>query len=245
MQYILLFILTIAASLSLNLNYLDFFAGIDNFKIFIADSFPVDTSVFKVAFTSTLETLQIAFLGTIFGTVLSFPLSILASKNLYPRFATSIIKFFLAAIRTFPALLWAILFVMIVGLGPLAGVLATTMYTVGYLSKMFNESIEGIDPDSTLAMQGIGLNKFQIIQYVVIPEAAHSLLSQVLFVFEYNLRGSTILGFVGAGGVGFYISNYLKLLQYDKIATILLVVFVFVLLIDYISSVIRSNYSLK
>jgi phosphonate transport system permease protein len=245
MKYLVLFILVVLASVHLNLDYFSLFTGLDNFKVFLSDSFPPDFSVFEAAVFGTIETLQIAFLGTVFGTLLSLPVSILASKNLFSTSISASLKFVLAAIRTFPALLWAILFVMIVGLGPLAGVLATTMYTVGYLSKMFNESIEGIDPDSTLALKGIGLNKLQIIQYVVIPEASHALLSQILFIFEYNLRGSTILGFVGAGGVGFYISNYLKLLQYDKISMVLIVVFVAVLIIDIISSKIRTSYQLK
>jgi phosphonate transport system permease protein len=241
----IVFVLTLIFSYDLEINYLQLFDGLGNLQIFLSDTFPLDKSTFQIALISVYETLQIAFLGTVIGAVISLPLATLASRNLFSSVLTAPVRFILAAVRTFPSLLWAILFVMIVGLGPFAGILATTFYTIGYLSKMFYEAIEGVDPESMLALKGIGASKFQLIQHIIIPEAGNHLLSQLLFIFEYNVRGSTILGFVGAGGVGFYISSYLKLLQYDKIGSILCVLFIVVLLIDYFSTKVRDKFLIK
>jgi phosphonate transport system permease protein len=231
--------------ISLDLDIQKFFYGINNFFAIVNDSASLDGSVIKVALTGIYETIKIAYTGTFIGAILSFPFAVLASRNFFSSPITTFFKTLLAAIRTLPALLWAILFVMIVGLGPLAGVLATIMYTIGYLSKLFSEVIEGADPESIDALKGIGASKLQLIQYTLLPQVANGLISQVVFIFEYNVRSSTILGFVGAGGIGFYISAYLKLLQYDKVATIIIIVFLLVLMLEFLSMKFRDNFLIK
>jgi len=240
--YIVIIILIILASINLKFSPIKFIGGIPNLFIFAKDAMPPDATVLSVALTSIFETIQMAFLGTLFGALISLPLAMFASRNIFDKKTVIPIRIILAAIRTMPSLLWAVIFVIMVGFGPFAGVLAIIMYTIGYLSKLQYESIEGISPEPLEAVSATGANKFKLIRFVVLPENANNLLSQLLFMFEYNVRASTILGFVGAGGIGFYIAGYLKLLEYDKIITLLFVILIIVLIIDYLSTKVRDKY---
>ena len=151
----------------------------------------------------------------------------------------------MAAARTFPSILWAILFVIVVGLGPFAGILAITLYTIGFISKLQYESIEAVDNVPVEATSAIGLTKLQLIRYVIIPDSAPHLISQILYMFDYNVRQTSILGIVGAGGIGFYIINYIKFFEYGKAAVFMLVVLATVLAIDWISVKVRDRYIVK
>jgi phosphonate transport system permease protein len=216
--------------------------GLANFFELVREAFPPDAALLSVAFQAIVETIQIAFLGTLLGGMLSLPLGLLGSRNLFSAYVTIPARVLLAGIRTLPALLWAVLFVVAVGLGPLAGVLASALYTVGYLGKLQYEAIEGIDPGPMQAVAAAGASKAQLIRFVVLPEAANHLVSQLLFMFEYNVRASSIFGFVGAGGIGFYIAGYLTVFRYQSVLTLLLAVFVTVLVIDYLSVRIRDRF---
>ena len=240
--YIVIALLIILASINLKFSPIKFAEGIPNLFIFAKDAIPPDATVLSIAFTSIFETIQMAFLGTLFGALFSLPLAILASRNIFGKKTVIPIRIILATIRTMPSLLWAVIFVIMVGFGPFAGVLAIIMYTIGYLGKLQYESIEGISHEPLEAVSATGANKLKLIRFVVLPENANNLLSQLLFVFEYNVRASTILGFVGAGGIGFYIMGYLRFLEYDKIITLLFVVLVTVLIIDYLSTKVRDKY---
>ena len=123
-----------------------------------------------------LETLQMAFIGTVIGVVVGLPLSMLSARNLNSKYVYAPTRALLAIIRTFPSILWALLFVIMVGLGPYAGVLAIVMYTIGFVTKLQYESIETIDSDPMDAVSSIGVSKFQLIRYVVLPESASHLL---------------------------------------------------------------------
>ena len=228
-----------AAALELRIDRL---TGLGNLFVLLRESLPPDASLLGVAFQAVVETLQIAFLGTMLGAVIALPLGLLGSRNLFGRSVTVPSRLVLAGIRTLPALLWAVVFVVAVGLGPLAGVLASAVYTVGYLGKLQYESIEGLDPAPIHAIGASGASRVQVIRYVVLPEGANHLLSQVLFMFEHNVRASSIFGFVGAGGIGFYISAYLTVFQYRSVMTLLLAVFVTILVIDYVSVRLRDRF---
>ena len=223
----------------------DFAEGLPNIGIMLQEITEVDSSLFVTAFWSMLETIEMAFIGTVVGVAIALPLSLLAARNLNNKFVYVPIRALLAAIRTFPSILWAILFVIIVGLGPFAGVLAITMYTVGFIAKLQYEAIEAIDADPMDAVGAIGVSKLQLIRFVVLPESASHLLSQILYIFDYNIRQTSILGLVGAGGIGFYIINYIKFFEYGKAAIFMLVVLATVLIIDWVSVRIRDNYIVK
>ncbi len=237
--------LLIATSYNIGANPVDFVKGLPNLAIIASEMTAVEPSLFVTAFWSMFETIQMAFIGTIVGIVISLPLSMLAARNLNSKYVYVPIRAILAAIRTFPSILWAILFVIMVGLGPFSGVLAIIMYTIGFVTKLQYESIETIDSDPMDAVRSIGVSKLQLIRYVVLPESAPHLLSQMLYMFDYNVRQTSILGLVGAGGIGFYIINYIKFFEYGKAVVFMLVVLFVVLVIDWVSVKIRDKYIVK
>jgi phosphonate transport system permease protein len=235
----------VASSINIGANPVDFVKGIPKIIKIGEEMTKVDASLFQTAFFAMFETIQMAFIGSMIGFAIAFPLSILAARNLTSKFVYAPIRALLAIIRTFPSILWAILFVIIVGLGPFAGVLAIIMYTIGFVAKLQYESIETIDADPMDAINSIGVSKIQLIRFVVIPESASHLLSQLLYMFDYNVRQTSILGLVGAGGIGYYIINYIQFFEYGKAAVFMLVVLVVVLIIDLVSVKIRDNYIIK
>jgi len=235
----------VASSYNIDANPIDFVEGIPNLMIIAEEFTEIEPKLFETALWAMFETIQMAFIGTIVGVAIAIPLSMLAARNLNNKWVYAPIRAILAAIRTFPSILWAILFVIMVGLGTFAGVLAIIMYTIGFVAKLQYESIETVDPDPMDAVSSIGVSKWQLIRYVVLPESAPHLLSQILYMFDYNVRQSSILGLVGAGGIGFYIINYIKFFEYGKAAVFMLVVLVVVLIIDWISVKIRDKYIVK
>lgn len=242
--------LVIVASYNTGANPIEFIEGLPNLvivaeEIFILENIIDNLKYVPAAIWAMLETLQMAFIGTVIGVVIALPLSMLAARNLNNKFVYAPIRSLLATIRTIPSILWAILFVIMVGLGPFAGVLAIIMYTVGFVTKLQYESIETIDSDPMDAVNSIGVSKFQLIRYVVIPESASHLLGQILYMFDYNVRQTSILGIVGAGGIGFFIIQYIKFFEYGKAAVFMLVVLITVLVIDWASVKIRDKYIVK
>ena len=217
-----------------------------NWKVLEARSYPVCDRNWDIlcspAYIGIIETLKIAFVSTGLGFILSLPLATLASRNLYRDSVAIPFRFLLSAMRTLPSLIWAIFFVILIGLGPISGVMAMTFYTIGYLGKLQYETIEGLSKDPLDAAKAMGLSNIEIIMRVVIPESANNLISQLLFMFEYNVRHGSVIGIVGAGGIGYYISTYLKFLQYDKVMALLIVLFFVVVIIDLLSIKARSYF---
>ena len=235
----------IAASINIDANPANFVNGLPKLIKIIDEMSKVDFNLFQIAFSAMFETIQMAFIGTIIGVAIALPLSLLAARNLNSKWVCTPIRALLAAIRTFPSILWAILFVIIVGLGPFAGVLAIIMYTVGFVTKLQYETIEAVDSDPMDAISSIGVSKLQLIRFVVLPESASHLLGQILYMFDYNVRQTSILGLVGAGGIGYYIINYIQFFEYGKATVFMLVVLIVVLIIDFISVKIRDKFIVK
>jgi len=237
--------LVVASSYNMDANPVDFVEGIPNLGIIAQEITEIEPKLFETALFSMFETIQMAFIGTVIGVVIALPLSMFAARNLNSKWVYAPLRVILAAIRTFPSILWAILFVIMVGLGSFAGILAIIMYTIGFIAKLQYESIETVDADPMDAVNSIGVSKWQLIRHVVLPESAPHLLSQILYMFDYNVRQSSILGLVGAGGIGFYIINYIKFFEYGKAAIFMLVVLITVLFIDWLSVKIRDKYIVK
>ena len=235
----------VAASYNIGADPAKFVEGLPNLIIILEELNDVELSLIETALWSMFETIQMAFIGTVVGAAISLPLSMLAARNLNSKIVSGSIRAILAAVRTFPSILWAILFVIMVGLGPFAGVLAIIMYTIGFMTKLQYESIEAVDSDPMDAVNSIGVSKWQLIRYVVVPESAAHLLSQLLYTFDYNVRHTSIIGLVGAGGIGFYIINYIKFFEYGKAAVFMLVVLAAVLIIDWVSVKIRDKFIIK
>ncbi|MDE0869956.1 MAG: ABC transporter permease subunit [Candidatus Poseidoniaceae archaeon] len=215
-----------------------------NWSVLEARSYPVcesDIEFFcSVGYIGMMETIKIAFVATILGFIGALFFSSLAARNLVPLYVAIPVRILLSATRSLPSLIWAILFVIVIGFGPLSGVLAMTFYTVGYLGKLQYETFEGMANDSLEASRAMGLSRSSILLNVVIPENSNHLLSQLMFMFEYNVRHGTVIGIVGAGGIGYYISTYLKFLQYEKVFALLILIFVVVVIIDLLSMMVRS-----
>lgn len=213
--------------------------------IFEAQSEPPECNVnieffCSKAYTGMLETLKMAFVATIFGFIGAISLSSFAAKNLVPKSVLVPTRLLLSFTRCLPSIIWAIVFVIIVGIGPLAGVLAMTLYTIGYLGKFQYEEIEGINREPLEAARAMGLGHSEIVTKVVIPESGNTFLSQILFMFEYNVRHGTVLGLVGAGGIGLHIDRAMELDLYNHVMTYLIVIFIVIVIIDFLSLFIRS-----
>ncbi|MFL2975834.1 MAG: phosphonate ABC transporter, permease protein PhnE [Candidatus Thalassarchaeaceae archaeon] len=209
----------------------------------VCTAYPLFDFTCSTAWIGMIETIKIAFISTVLGGMISLPISILASRNLNPGFVTFPTRFLLAACRSLPSIIWAIFFVILVGFGPLSGILAMTIYTVGYLGKLQYESIEGMSNIPLESADSMGLSRVEKAIGVVIPEQANNLISQAVFMFEYNVRHGTVIGIVGAGGIGYYINLYLKFLQYDKVFAYLIIIFFVVIVIDFISIYTRSFFN--
>lgn len=186
-----------------------------------------------------LETMCIAFLGTIVGAIISIPLSFLSASNLVPKYIALIFRVFIMAVRTVPAFIYGLMFIRVTGPGPFAGLLTMSLCSVGMVSKMFIESIEDLDKKILESLDAAGCTTFQKIRYGIIPQLMPDFISTVIYRFDMNLRDATVLGLVGAGGIGapliFAMSSY----RWNEVGAILLGLIVLVLIIEAISSRIR------
>ena len=186
-----------------------------------------------------LETLCIAFLGTIVGAVISVPLSFLSATNLMPKPIALLGRFAIAAIRTIPAFIYGLMFIRVTGPGPFAGLLTMSLCSIGMVSKMFIESIEDLDKRIMESLDAAGCTTFQKIRYGILPQLFPDFMSTLIYRFDMNLRDATVLGLVGAGGIGapliFAMSSY----RWNEVGSILLELIVLVMMIEWISAKIR------
>lgn len=187
-----------------------------------------------------LESIQIAWIGTVIGAALSLGLAFLGANTLFPTLSKGV-KALSSTIRAVPEILLAIYLIPIVGLGATAGALAIGLHSVGMLSKLGAEVVESIDMGPVEAVEAAGGSKIAAIRYAVLPQVIPEILAQWLFRFELNLRASAILGVVGAGGVGALLLNALRYRQFDKAAAVLIMTVLAVLVIDMISSALRRR----
>ncbi len=238
----------VAVLLALAMANLGFFSqggiirGLRNGATFASGLFPPDPSVTPTLLGAMFETVQMAFVGTTLGFVLAVPLSLLSARNVSPRWLVPWIRSLLGLVRAIPVLLWALMFVVTFGLGPMAGTLALAVYTLGYLGKLYYENLEGVNPEVLEAVRGTGASKVQLARFAVVPEAANALLSQLLFMYEYNVRSSAVLGFVGAGGIGFYMFSYINSFNYQKLMTAVLLTLAVMVLLDLFSARVRDRF---
>lgn len=189
-----------------------------------------------------IETIQMALVGTLLGIVLSIPFGLLAARNVAPHpWIYTATRMLLNINRAIPDIIFALIFVAAVGLGPFGGVLALGVGAVGSLAKLYAESIEAIDPQQALAVRATGAGRMQTFLYGVLPQALPLIASYSLLLFEHNVRSATILGLVGAGGVGFILSKYISLFQYRELMGALIFIIVMVTLIDWLSGYLRKK----
>ncbi len=192
-------------------------------------------------FEKILESLYIAWVGTIIGAIFSFPLAFLAATNMAPRWVTTPVRGLLSGIRAFPELVLAIILIPALGLGPFTGTLAIGIHSIGTLGKLSSEVIEGIDHGPLEAMQAAGGTRMTAIRYGVLPQAMPNILAYWIYRFEINIRASAVLGVIGAGGVGAELVGRLKFNELARASQVLVLTIVTVLVIDSISGAVRRR----
>ena len=217
-------------------------SGYHNMVDIISRAFPPDWSVLHEAITQAGVSLSMAILGTAFAIVVSLVIAPVAARNITPhRVFYELVRTIMAIIRSIPDLVYALVFVVAVGLGPPAGVLAIALHSTGVLSKLFAEAIEDLDPGPIEAMRMSGASRTQTFFHGVLPTVGPMLIGLMLYRVDDNFRSSMVLGFVGAGGIGFMIYNSMETFQYPQMTTELLVMLVVVLLVERISSQARKR----
>lgn len=224
-----------------NFNIRSLYEGTGDFFGFLGRLAP-DWSFLPAVWKPLIETLQIAYVGTFFGTLIAMPLIFLASRNTAADPVSMwIARTLLTVLRSIPDLLWAALLVPILVVGPLPGAVALTMFTIGVLAKLGSETVEAIDPGPLEALRAAGAGRAATIVYAVIPQVAATMISFILYSFEINVRASVIIGLVGAGGIGFLLQVRLNFFDYTAVGLIIVVIFAVVLIIDGISVWARSK----
>jgi phosphonate transport system permease protein len=215
--------------------------GTANMGEFLSRMFPPTWDQLDVIVELLIETLQMAIVGTVLGAVLSLVVAFGASSNIAPRWLYYPTRWVMNIIRSLPDLVFALMFVSAVGLGPFAGILAMTVGSIGSIGKVFAEAMESVDDGPVVAMQAVGASKRQVVQYGVLPQAGPLLVSYTLLLFEGNVRGATILGMVGAGGIGLELTTAMKMYDYGHLSAIVICIIVLVTVIDQASAVIRRK----
>jgi phosphonate transport system permease protein len=208
---------------------------------FIGRLFPPDWSILDVAWQRLLETVQMSLWRTTIGAILSLPIAVFSASNLAPWWLRWLANFIQNAVRSIPSIILGLIFVAATGLGAPAGTLALGIYTIGYLGKFYQTTIESVDVYSLEALQVSGASRLQIVRYGVIPQVLPLLWGYTLYMFEYNIRAASVLGIVGAGGIGFELVNYIRGFEYNKATTMMLVLLVVVTAIDVLSSKLRRH----
>lgn len=215
--------------------------GLDKLGTVIALMMPPDPGNQLWKYVGALgETLAIAFLGTLAAAIVALPMSMLAARNVM---ANRVIQFgsrrFLDTIRGVDTLIWALIWINVVGLGPFAGILAIMTSDFGSFGKLFSEAIEASDRKPVDGIVAAGGSKLQGFRFGVLPQVLPVLMSQVLYYFESNTRSATIIGIVGAGGIGLYLANEIAQAEWQQVSFIILMILVTVTAIDWISGRIR------
>jgi phosphonate transport system permease protein len=203
---------------------------------------PPDFARWKSWMRPLLDTLAMSIAGTALAVLLSLPLALLAATNTTPnRMLYHVARTVLAAFRCVPEIILGILFVAAVGFGALPGVLALALHSVGMVAKFYAEAIEHVDAKPLEAVSAAGGSRFQVITHGVLPQVLPQLADITIYRWEYHFRASTVLGIVGAGGIGFELMAALRLINYDQVSAILLTILACVIVVDAIGAQLRKR----
>jgi phosphonate transport system permease protein len=233
----------VASFMSLEFSWVRFFSGLGELGKMVSLMMPPDygtTERLLVWLHALAETLAIAFLGTIAAAVLALPFGFLAARNVMPAW---IFRFFLRrsldTIRGVDTLIWALIWINVVGLGPFAGVLAIMTSDFGTFGKLFSEAIETADDKPVEGVASTGGNALERMRFGMLPQVLPVILSQVLYYFESNTRSATIIGIVGAGGIGLHLAEQIRTLEWQHVSFLVLMILITVAVIDFISARLR------
>jgi phosphonate transport system permease protein len=203
---------------------------------------PPDFSNLNELVYAMFETIEIAFLGTFIAIVLSIPLGLFSARNLAPNYIVYLIcKTIVIFFRAIPEFIIAMILVIAIGFGAMPGVLALGLHTMGFLAKFYAEDIEHINKGPIDALKSSGATKSQIISFGVIPQILPSFVANNLYILDRNVRMATMLGIVGAGGIGYELQSSFRMFEYERVSAIIILIFVTIFLIDHFSAFIRSK----
>ena len=213
-----------------------------NMAKYLADFFPPDFAEWRHYLREMIVTLQIAVWGTALAVLCAIPLGLLASENIAPWWVHQPVRRLLDAFRAINEMVFAMLFVVAVGLGPFAGVLALWVHTTGTLAKLFSEAVEAIDPQPVEGIRATGAHKLEEIAFGVVPQVMPLWISYSLYRFEANVRSASVVGMVGAGGIGVVLWEIIRGFQYAQTCAVLLMIVVTVSVVDLASAQIRKRF---
>ena len=203
---------------------------------------PPDFSNLNELVYAMFETIEIAFLGTFIAIVLSIPLGLFSARNLAPNYFIYIVcKTIVIFFRAIPEFIIAMILVIAIGFGAMPGVLALGLHTMGFLAKFYAEDIEHINKGPIDALKSSGATKSQIISFGVIPQILPSFVANNLYILDRNVRMATMLGIVGAGGIGYELQSSFRMFEYQRVSAIIILIFVTIFIIDHLSAFIRSK----
>lgn len=220
----------------------DLVEGTGRMADFISDAVPPSTERLPAILKALLVTFEMALLGTLIGVVLSVPLAVAAARNTTPhRLVYLVTRAVISVCRTIPDLIWGLIFVVAVGLGPPAGVLAIAVDVMGFCGRFFAESIEEVDNGSLEGLRATGASERAVLAGAVLPSCMPSFVATSMFALESSARSSVVLGLVGAGGIGIELAVSMTLLRYDEALAIILCIFGVVLGVERLSSAMRRR----
>ncbi|EAZ89817.1 phosphonate ABC transporter, permease protein PhnE [Crocosphaera chwakensis] len=238
---IIIIILLVTAPL-VEFNPLTIVKSTDNFFAFVSNLLTVPEWRYVPTLThKLLETIAMGFLSTVFSCCFSLPLGILAARNSSPLpIIFHLVRNLLSLMRALPEIVWALLFVSALGLGPFPGILALTFVTTGFMGKFFAESIEVVDVGMIEGVQATGANWLQKVHFSMLPQAMPDFIGTTLYILDNNIRSATVLGFVGAGGIGYELISSIRLFNYGRLILIVLAIYLTVTILDHLSTQLRS-----
>lgn len=242
---LILLVLVVASVISVKITGFSMTMLVERIKYFfdiLLDMFPPNTAYLSKIWNPLWDTIKMSLLGSFVGSVLAVPFAIFAATNIVPnRLVVQIDRLFLSLVRTLPTLVSALIATYIFGLGTMAGTVAIAVFTFAYVGKQLFEQIETVDMGPFEAMEAMGANKASAFVSAVLPQILPAYLSVCLFCLEGNVRYASILGYVGAGGLGLILNEKIGWREYDSVGMILIVLFGAVLVIEYISHAIRKH----
>lgn len=213
-----------------------------NMAKFAEDFFPPDFRDWRLYLKEMVVTMHIAIWGTVLAVIAAVPLALLASSNIVSPWIYQPVRRIMDACRAINEMVFAMLFIVAVGLGPFAGVLALFVHTTGTLAKLFSEAVEAIDPQPVEGVRATGANGLVEVAFGVIPQVLPLWISYTLYRFESNVRSASVVGMVGAGGIGVVLFEVIRGFQYPQTCAVLLIIIVFVTMIDLLSGHIRKRF---
>lgn len=223
-------------------NFYTLYENSSNMAMYLKGFLKPDFLEWRDYVTEMLITIQIAIWGTLLAIIFAVPFGILSSSNITPIWIHQPVRRLMDCCRSVNEMIFAMLFIAAVGLGPFAGVLALFLHTMGILAKLFSEAVEAIDPQPVEGIRSTGANKIEEITYGVIPQVMPLWISYSLYRFESNVRSATVVGMVGAGGIGMLLWDAIRGFQYGSTAAIMIIIILTVIALDMVSSLIRKLY---